>query len=329
MYDIWVRVAYLVTSYRPPKQLVRLLGTLRRAQPDAPIVVHHDRFRSKWDADLVSSFGGVHILTSDTPVSWGDFSIVTALWSTLSWMVEHLEFDWVVFLTEQDYPIAPLDQLEHRLSAADVDAFLEARPIDLIEERHARRNCDIRYNYHYIQLPRFGVMTRLPPAVRRPIAQTANYANVALYRLQRKVIAFVYPDGLPLRLGLRAKNTPFSETFQCWYGLPQMALSRRAAETVVEYISTHRDYVRYYSKTAIPDESATATIVCNDPSLKVFEGNLHWVRWTDREHHDHPDVLDVDDLAELERSDKYFARKFDIEVDSSVLDALDRRIFEG
>jgi hypothetical protein len=105
-----------------------------------------------------------------------------------------------------------------------------------------------------------------------------------------------------------------------------MALSRRAAESVVNFISTHDSYVQYYARTAIPDESATATIVCNDPTLKICNGNLHWTRWTVGDH-SHPDVLVLNDLGDFVNSDKFFARKFDVDVDSSVLDALDQRIF--
>jgi hypothetical protein len=326
VYDALVQVAYLVTSYRPPQQLLRLLRTLRRAQPEAPIVVHHDRFRTTWNADLVAPIGGVHVLTSEVPVSWGDFSVVNAIWKPLAWMVENLEFDWVVLLSEQDYPIVPLEQLEQRLSASGVDAFIEAEPIHLIEDPNARKDRDLRYNFRYVQLPSFGLMARLPPAVRRPIAFAGNYLNGALYKLQRKVTAYVYPDGLPLRVGIRATRSPYSESFLCWYGPMQMALSRRAAEAVTEYVASHREYVQHYSRTVIPDESATATIVCNDPTLKVWNGTLHWTRWTDGDH-GHPDVLVLDDLGDFVDSDKFFARKFDVDVDSSVLDALDQRIF--
>jgi len=326
MYDAPVQVAYLVTSYRPPQQLLRLLRTLRRAQPEAPIVVHHDRFRTTWNAELVAPIGGVHVLTSEAPVSWGDFSVVNAIWKPLSWMVENLEFDWVVLLSEQDYPIVPLEQLEQRLSASGVDAFIEAEPIHLIKDPNARKDRDLRYNFRYVRLPHFGLMARLPPAVRRPIASAGNSLNGALYKLQRKVTAYVYPDGLPLRVGFRVARSPFSDTFPCWYGPMQMALSRRATEAVTEYVESHKEYVRHYSRTVIPDESATATIVCNDPTLKVWNGTLHWTRWTDGDH-GHPDVLVLDDLEDFVSSDKLFARKFDVGVDSAVLDALDRRIF--
>jgi len=290
-------------------------------------VVHHDRFRSPWSADLVTPIGDVEVLTSDTPVSWGDFSIVDVTWKGLSWMVEHLAFDWVVFLSEQDYPIAPLDRLEQLLEESQVDAFVEATPIHLVEDPDIRMGCDRRYNYRYVKLPRLGLMPRLPPKTRRLVADRANYGNFVLYKLQRKVTVFCYPDPLPMRLGVRPRRSPFSPEFPCWYGSQWMALSRRAAEKVVEFVRDREDYVRYYSRTVIPDESATATIVCNDPELTVRDEGLHHVRFSSLE--GHPDAFGLADLGELVGSGRYFARKFDIDVDAAVLSALDEHIFGG
>jgi len=143
--------------------------------------------------------------------------------------------------------------------------------------------------------------------------------------MQRKITVFRYPDPLPMRLGWRPRRSPFSPTFPCWYGSQWMALSRRAAEKVVEFTGAHEDYVRHYSRTVIPDESATATIVCNDPELNVGHEALHHVRFSSSQ--GHPDELGLGDLGELVGSGRYFARKFDIDVDVAVLTALDEHVF--
>jgi hypothetical protein len=321
-----VRVAYLVTSYRQPRQLLRLLGTLRRAQPDSPFFVHQDRFRTQWPVELATDLGGVHVYTSDAPVTWGDFRIVEVSWRGLACMLDQVPFDWVVFLSEQDYPIAPLKDLEQRLATSGADAFVEATRIDVIEDPDLRMECDRRYNYRYVELPRFGVMARLSPRIRTLVADNANYANFVLYKLQKKMTVYRYPDQLPLRVGIRPRRSPLS-SFPCWYGTQWIALSRRAAEAVVQFVRGHEDYVRHFARTAQPIEAATATIVCNDPTIRVRNEKLHWVRFSSGS--GHPDVLRLEMLDELVGSGKFFARKFDIDTDSAVLDALDQHLFGG
>jgi hypothetical protein len=78
----------------------------------------------------------------------------------------------------------------------------------------------------------------------------------------------------------------------------------------------------------LPDESATATIVCNAPELRVELHDLHHIRWT-RRATGHPDVLGVADLPELLASPAHFARKFDVAHDVEVLDRLDQVITQG
>src|SRR6202035_5818918 len=108
-----------------------------------------------------------------------------------------------------------------------------------------KRACDRRYNCRYAALPRPGLMARLPPRVRRPVADAANYANFVLYKLQRKVTVYRYPDPLPLRRGVRRRRSTFSSVFPCCYGSQWMALSRRAAETVDRFVGDRAAYVRY------------------------------------------------------------------------------------
>ena len=58
----------------------------------------------------------------------------------------------------------------------------------------------------------------------------------------------------------------------------------------------------------------------------VLDDTLHFVDW-DAE--PGPAILRLQDLPRLESSGKLFARKFDVAVDSAVLDALDARAGTG
>jgi hypothetical protein len=121
----------MVTSYRSPDQVLRLIGTIRRGSPDAEILIHHDQFRTKLDAVEVSQAArGAHLVTSPAPLSWGDFSVVDMHWRCFEWALERIDFDWLILLSEQDYPVRPLEDTEELLSKSDSDVFMDAYTVD-------------------------------------------------------------------------------------------------------------------------------------------------------------------------------------------------------
>ena len=318
-----VRIAYFITSYGASNQLVRLVRTLRGAAPDAPIVIHHDVFRSPVDPAL-RDIPDVHVLTSDHPIVWGDMTLEAARWRVFRWILTHLQVDWVVLLSEQDYPIAPLRDLPARLNAADVDAFILGERIDQITDPQLRRECELRYLYRYISLPPVRIRRGLPASWRRSLSRFRGLFYTAVTRAQRKLFIYTTPEALelPSRIGLRQGSTPFSEDFPCWYNDCWYALSRKALERVVDFVDTHPEFVRYYERTVIPLESATATIVFNDPQLRVANQGMHAIRWSDPAS-GRPDVFTVADLGFLRDSTAAFARKFG-PGDQQILGELDR-----
>ena len=224
-----VSIAYFITSYGASNQLLRLVTTLRSAAPDAPIVIHHDVFRSPPDPAL-QDIPNVHLLTSDHPIVWGDMTLEAARWRVFRWILTHLRVDWVVLLSEQDYPIAPLRDLPARLADADVDAVILGERIDQITDPQLHRECELRYLYRYVSLPPVRIRRGLPASWRRSLGRFRGLFYTAVTRSQRKLFIYTTPDALelPSRIGLRQGSTPFSEEFPCWYNDCWYALSRKA-----------------------------------------------------------------------------------------------------
>jgi hypothetical protein len=66
------------------------------------------------------------------------------------------------------------------------------------------------------------------------------------------------------------------------------------------------------------------TLLMGSPFRSRVAGhNLTYAKWTPTSG-PHPKTLGIEDLPSLESSSKLFARKFDADVDSTVLDELDR-----
>ncbi len=321
-----LRIAYFISSYGPGEQLFRLASILRTAEPDSPIVVHHDRF-SGFELDPVRVRElGIQLLTSDHPIVWGDMTLEAARWRVFRWIRENLDVDWVMLLSEQDYPIAPLAALRTRIAESGADAIIEATRVDDADDPTRRKEYELRYYYQYFTLPQLGVDRVLPRGLQRITDRLRRILFGAVARVQRKVRFYAVPSdlGLPSRIGFRQRETPFSPAFPCWKNECWFAISGSAIDRVLQFIDSNPDYVRYFERTVIPLESATATILFNDPGTTVENAPLHAIRWRDNDAA-RPESLGLHDLAFLDSSRAVFARKFD-RGSEAVLDALDARV---
>lgn len=321
------RIVYFITSYRPPEQLLRLVGALRHERPSSPVVIHHDVFQCPLDAALFASMPDVHVLSSDYPILWGDFSLEATRWKVFRWVLHNFDFDWIVLLSEQDYPIAPLHELESRLATTTADAVIKGETIDVIVDKQLRREVNARYTFQYRPLPNLGIEQHLL----RGLANILTLVRRSIFALVNHLVPPVFfhtmPGELhlPSKIGIRSKGSPFSADFPCWFHDSWFALSRTAVEHVIGYIDAHPEFVEYYSHTMIPVESATGTIIFNDPELEVENSNLTTAIWSNPKT-GRPDKIGVADLPLLFSSGGSFARKFD-SGNTEVLDELDKVIF--
>jgi hypothetical protein len=318
-----MRIAFLILNHRAPAQLLRLIKTIRRELPDSPIIVHHDEFAADLSRSLLDFDDNAFLLTTGTPISWGDFGVVDAYWQCLSWMCGNVDFDYVVLLSGQDYPIKPLGLLAADLAATGADIVVKANPIDKLSRRKQRVSRR-RYLYQY----RPARAAAGPSPARCWLRRRAGIGADVLNNVQPFFHVYKFSDQQPWWLGRRPRHTPFTAAEPCWFGSMWLALSRRAAGFVVTSVRDRPDFVDYYRRTAHSDESATATLVCNAPWARVERRDLHYVRWTDPRA-GHPDVFRAEDLPELLAAPGYFARKFDIATDARILDELDQMLAQA
>jgi hypothetical protein len=137
----------------------------------------------------------------------------------------------------------------------------------------------------------------------------------------------VIPGNGGIRLGMRARRTPFRDGYSCYKGSYWVTLSRRAVRQLLAVSGASPELYRYFARTSNPDESYVPTVLANDPLIVLAKDEYRYLDWTQRTAH--PGVLSYDDLEGVVRSGRYLARKFDIGTDPDVLDALDDRLGIG
>ena len=300
------RVTYLIASHTLPDEVSRLALTLRRGSPAASVVVHHDDRRSVIDRNRLSDLG-VRLIEPPSRGNWGDISLLSMVLRCLRWCLDHTEFDWLVLLSGQDYPVRPVAEIEQSLGGAAVDAFIETWPC---RRPALRAPVDEFSGRYFFRWRRMGSSTLVSLARAAP-----GRGRLVRTRIQ--------PSGT--WVGIRGVRSPFGPGLVCHRGSDWFALSRTAAMAVDTFVRTRPDVLRYYSRTLHPTESFIQTVLANDASLRLSGDYRRFTMWDDP-NQESPSVLRLEDLDAILASGCDFARKFDPTVDRAILDQLDRRV---
>jgi len=300
------RTAYLITSYTLPGQVLRLASVLRRGSPDAWIVVHHDDRRCALDDAGLEALGVCRV-EPPSQVAWGEASQLMMVLRCLAWLLEFTDFDWVVLLSGQDYPIRPVPEIERSLATADVDAFIEAQPCERPAHGPAADEFAGRYHLRW---------RRAPGALGSSLLRSAA-------RVMPLLRAREMPSGT--WIGSPPWRSPFGPELVCHYGSDWFSLSRAAVEAVDAFRRERPEVVDYYARTLIPTESFVQTVLANDESMRLSGTNRRYSIW-DSPGMRGPRILEAHDVDLLVGSGGDFARKFDETVDAAALDEIDRRV---
>jgi hypothetical protein len=313
------RFVYAIYSHCNSEQVLRLISTIRILSPQSHIVVHHDPSSSSLNTQDILSAGGIAI---PDPVSgaWGDYALVKQHLHTMRWCVKNLEFEWYITLTGQTYPIKPLQGFEASLRNTPLDAYIDhfnAYDQNIWPNDEAVR----RYHYRYIRLPRFHYWHKVPALVRTLIPGLIKLFN----RSQPLLKLFPYPKSLPTRLGLLQWQRPFGAKMPLIGSNLNSNYKRHVLQHIVKYADNHPHYLRYFSKTALPDEVFFSTIVCNDPKISVANDCLRHIFWP-TSNAASVGIMDMTHWDQLQTSSAYFALKFDQNTCPELLQQLDLKL---
>ena len=272
-------VAHLVMSYTHPELVRRLVARLH----GGVVAVHHDpRHCALGPVDA--------LLVPPAPVEWGHGSQLAAILRAFAWLRSY-EWDWLVLLSGQDYPVRPVKQIEAELLAAPFDAFIRHKPIPpRVLRRGAVDEFARRYTYRWRKLKGSDPFRfRLDPFVQVRTLPSGTYV------------------GLPARPPLPV-----------FHGSDWFSLSRRAVDAV---LAAPEDVVDHFLHTIIPTEAFVHTVLANS-GLRLANDHRRYAVF-DPPSSPSPRVFGLEDVDEVLASGADFARKFD---DVRVLDEIDRRI---
>ena len=308
-----MKVCYLIQTYKNPDQIYRLVRLIKKQSPDSQVIVSHDFSNCNLDVTALQSLPGVQVFPGQG--GRGDFATVQRYLDAVDWLLSNkVDFDWLINITGQDYPIQSLSEIEHFLAATNYDGFIEYFPVFSKESHWSIKEGYSRYLHRYKQL----------------VLDLPEWQKELLNPL--KVINYIQPFfrinfSYGITLGVRS-SAPFQENFICYGGAFYCTLSQKCIQYLNEFAKANPDVVDYYRNVAIPEESFIQTVLVNSRLFNLCNDCKRYFDFSETRN-GRPRTLTTNDYPSLVESQLHFARKFDLTQDSNILDLLDSRILRS
>jgi Core-2/I-Branching enzyme len=278
-----VKIGFVLLTHNKPRQAARLVSRLNWMFERPPIAWHHDFTFYDLPADSITD--NVSLVLPHIRTGWARFSVVEAMLKALEILVKSKSSpDWFILLSGADYPIKRADEIVHDLSTSRFDVHMSHHRIIFSDRKTVWQR--VAYDRYY------ALRLRVP------------FINRTL-RPSKRTITLRHPI-------FTAPCAPFSRVFSCFAGECWFCANRQTAEYLVEFHRTNSTLADHYR------------ILCNS-HFKISKNNWRYIDWSHNTmgKYEHPKTLLMEDLAALQVSKQHFARKFDIDMDETVLNAVD------
>jgi len=233
-------------------------------------------------------------------VIWGNFSFVQAMLNAIDTLIESkVDFDYASLHSGQDYPIKSHNHIVHRLSENRGKQYLEFIPFS-----------ELNHINHWLETYHFWVGKR---HFWHP-HQQSDKATIAFYN-------FIFSLFLP-------KNRELPQGFTPYKGSTWWTLSKDCVEFLHQQAHSPdgKKLIEYFKNTWHPAESFVQTILMNSKYRDhIINNDQRFILWPENDN-GHPKILTQTDYKDMVSSDRLFARKFNTQIDATILDLLDEKL---
>jgi hypothetical protein len=280
------------------------------------VLVHHDFSQTP---DFKVDRENVFVVSNPHRTSWGNWSLVEATFILIEQAIAMGQWDYFQLVSESCLPVRPLAEFSAYLDYMKPDVMIDMRPLK-------SDSPEVMMNYAWRYLPRSALIGRIARRagiwwIGRDCKHQEGYGGnmkvpsdvrqTQLDKLKRAigkcVIKLVQARGV--------SAFPLGEIGQCWVGSQWFALSRVAAHRVVATRSETPELEAHFKRCHIPDESYIHTVISKCSFGRIQPSN-HITFWKSGGFG--PDELTLSDVPRIDRSKKFFARKFSLNTDCPV-----------
>ncbi|MBS1598493.1 MAG: glycosyltransferase [Bacteroidetes bacterium] len=279
-----MKMAFVIVAYKDPSQIERLIKKFSRSEND--FYIHLDKKINISNFSYLEQLGQVYFVKGRVKVNWGGFGVTAGIFNSLDEILKkEKNYDFISIVSGQDYLIKPIKSYY---------SYLEN---------------NLGKNFIFFEDPGDEWWSHAITRINQ--YHMTNYGFRGRYRLQFFINRILPKRKFPL---------PYK-----MYGGPCatfMTITSPCAKYLVDFIAANKKVKRFSEFAWGTDEFLIPTIIMNsDFKNTVVNDNLYYIDWS--KGGSSPKVFTSEDFDALKKSDKFLARKFDIKVDTQIMDLLD------
>jgi hypothetical protein len=316
-----VSIVYCILANKEPQRIARLVNRIQTGQDR--VYIHFDSARARtfrdWKSVIERKCANRNIeIVSEFRCKWGSFGIVDA---TLSAMrhYEDFNYDYFINLSGECYPLKPPEVIKEELNGQNC-ALMEVFKMPYSGfGRHGGMN-RIQNRYYPMPLPIFPYPRgmSIPRLKKRLPCDLEPYGGSTWFCLPKQLVSYI--------LEFVKQNPAVPAFFRHVFAPDEMFFQTILLNSPFrsKIVNDNRRYIDW-SRSRPPTILTTLqTILLNSPfRSKIVNDNRRYIDWSRSRL---PKILTKDDLDNIKKSGKLFARKFDLNVDKNILDIIDREI---
>ncbi len=323
-----MKLAILILAHKNLGQLKKLINSLLHDNLD--IFIHLDK---KWKLSEAEYNSLLHINKDKVFLSDNRISASIYLWSLVDATMELVKkakkieieknkgYKYFALLSGQDFPIKPIDDLINLLQKSYPKPYIDCTPYhprNWMKGKFKTLPLENKVLLFFINRWKPGKLRRfLNMLIKLPIYSYFKFLKLFIETPFKKL----NHEGCKLYGG------------SAWWILPDKAINIIHQR----YSDPNDKVVKYLSKTFSPEETffqimvmqtEVASLVELNPALDLKQNCLTYSHFRDigKPFTGHPYILGIDDFKKLNNLPHFFARKFDITVDSGIFDMIDQEI---
>ena len=284
-------------AHKNPGQVLRLISRLNDGTSE--FFIHIDSKVDIAPFKILEGLGNVVHFTERFDAKWGSLGTIKPFLSCMKAVQQsNKNFDRVLLLSGQDYPIKSNEYINNFFSSNGATNFINHFPIPNYDKwPGSDRGGLYRVDKYFFGLKWHEFLC----------SKSLNLLSSIVPFINRKI---------------PCKMKPY--TGQTWWNLDMNAINY-----ILDFNERHPEYIKFHKSTFVADELFVQMILLNSNNENLIGSisntELRFTIW-EAANSAHPKFLRADDLESIMAAPDLFARKFDELIDSEILDLIDHQI---